>query len=394
MKKLWLDNGQELNGMRTVYQADFIEGVLPIAPSGEWRVNSYTDWENYIHSKSVRLTPSNDLASFIEWRQRLNMDQDMIGFTFRPILSDCCVRIERRVAEGWCGFSSTAEFDSGVLRIYNFTSKNGDHPKYVLAQKETDVRIVPGNNYTLTLECIGNSVTVMVSTDNGSNDSLKFDTTDAKIGHPGRCWDYPRLYSIRGEIELISFQYCTRYHESPELLIIGDSIVEGDSLCSEVTNSSSARFAWLIVNKIASGAILGTAGEQATHFSDDKLTMLRLIFHSPRYALLQHMTNDTTFEKWRDATERIITTLNGMGTQPIIGFMPARLGRENMYRHILGYIAKNGYKCIRFDRALTLNGEGIERDPSLFLPDGLHPNSEGHYNMFLQAITDAPYLFG
>lgn len=375
------------NKPRTIYKTDFtVANAKEKIFSDGWRTSSDV---KFTKTGLCLDAHSNQL---IELKKQFNLDSDGIEFSFIPKNIPICLRIERRVAENKNGFSSTAELQGNTIKIYNSALSYGDPPQKVLAESILPFAICQGNIYTIRLEHDVDTVSVSVfNADNSGR--VEFASQGKGVDNAGRCWDYPRLCIMEGAAHILSFNYFTRLPHSPTLIIIGDSIVEGDTLRNQPAGSK-ARFAAQIAEATKGGAvIMGTAGEQATHFADNKLTLLQTAFSKAKYILLQHMTNDIDFSQWRIATDKIINAASAIGAQPIIGYMPPRAGREHLYANILDYIEKNQYRHIRFDRALTIKGQASQRDLSMFLPDGLHPNTKGHLNMYLQARLDAPYLF-
>ena len=375
--------------INTIYVEKFMGTVLPTPPFGAWLIKGAGSV-----SDGVTLTPAIDWTAYLQLTQRTNFNSD--GVKWRIKLNDITskVRVERRTAPSLLGFSSTAELDNGMLRIYQSEMSESVNSTTVLTSKAVGFALVTGREYTLTLESFGEILTFTINdTVTGQKDSLSFTSTGKGTNNAGRSWDYPRFYVASGDVKIFQFDYFSRLPESPKAIITGDSILEADTIRNLTGGGYENRWAGLLYAALQGDVvIMGSAGETSTGIVQ-KLPVIDKAFKEPEFALLTHMTNDTVFTAWRDNTIQLIQSFEAKEAIPIIGMMPMRAGREPFYDAVLDWVVKSPYKVIWFNRALTVNGDGKTVDAQYYTGDMLHPNVAGHARMFKQVQADLEEIF-
>lgn len=375
-----IDNLQKnYKAINTIYIEKFIGTVLPTPPFGAWSING-----GGTISDGVTLPPMSDLTSYLELNQSMHFDSD--GIKWRVRIDDIASRIRLQRFHATQG--SIVELDNGVLKIYDITGTS------VLAQKTIAFTLVVGREYNLSLEVFAEILTLRIGdTVSGEIDSVSYISTGKGTAYAGRAWNNPRIYNASGSFKVLQFDYFSKLPRSPKIVVLGDSILEGDTIRNESGGGYTRRWAGLLYEELKGDmAILGTAGETSTGIIS-KLPIIEKAFREPEYVLLAHMTNDTTFATWQTNTEQLIAWAESIKAIPVICMMPMRAGREPFYDAVLDYVIKSPYKIIWFNKALTINGDGKTHDSQYYLADDLHPNVLGHAKMFEQSKVDLEEVF-
>ncbi|HEY8805624.1 MAG TPA: SGNH/GDSL hydrolase family protein [Clostridium sp.] len=371
------------------YSEKFIGSVLPIAPYGTWLTSG-----TFAINNGVTPTPNNDWNTYLYLNQRMNFNTE--GIKFRVKINDLTsiFRIAKMASTTPTGFSTIAEYNNGVLNIYQTVLNLGIVPTQILVTKTIDFTLVAGREYVFTLEGFAEIVNLTIyDTVTALSNVLTYTSTNQGTNNAGRLWDYPTFYMYSGNVVITQFEYFTKIPKSPKVVVTGDSIVEADTIRNEVGGGYTNRcFGKLYTTLNGNVAILGTAGETSTGILQ-KINILALAFKSPEYALLCHFTNDDTFTTWQTNTLQLIALFQAKGAIPVICLMPARVGRETFAGQVVAWVLQSGYKYIDFAKALTTNGDRVTHNATYYLADNIHPNVAGHARMYQQISVDLGEIF-
>lgn len=380
-----IDSDKRIN---TIYTVKFDKDALLSPPFGSWFINGF-----YAINNGIILTPSENWNTYMQFTQPMHFDCDGVKWKIRLKDKNSKIRVERRTSPMNVGFSSTVELDNCVMRIYQSAVSATEIPSTVIAEKATVLELGKGREYNLVLESFGEVLEFTIEDSvTGEKDTISYISTGKGVKNAGRCWDYPRFYVYKGCVEILQFDYFSNFPHSPKALLLGDSIMEGDTIRNLPGGGYNNRWAGMLYKKLNGNvAILGTAGETSSGIIR-KLPVLDRAFKKPEYVFLAHMVNDYVFDVWKTNTEKVIQLFKRKGSTPIICMMPMRSGREEFYDAVLDYVEKCPYNVIYFNKALTVNSDGKTPDKKYYIGDKIHPNVLGHSKMFEQVLQDLDFI--
>lgn len=378
-----LSENTEIIPTDIIYTEKFLS--LPSPPYGNW-VEVGTGG---VFSNGYTPVANSSFANYIYLNQVTNFDTDTTKWRIQ--INDITSKFRIARIATILTKTTTVEFDNGTLRLYGASTLFGfSTTSTVLTSKTLTMPIVAGREYIFTLENFGFVVRFEITdTVTGDSEYIQYDSTNQASA--GLCMDYPLISLASGNITVKQFDYFTKYNRSPKLIIIGDSLVEGMTI--QNLGGWKARWAYQVYQALNGNcAILGVGSETTTTFIP-KLPVLQRTFYRPEYVLLGLMTNDTDFNTWKTNTEKLIAWTENLGATPIFGMMMKNKMTTDFYNSVLNYVTNSKYKIINFNRALSVNGDGVTPIPDYQISGDIHPNQAGHNKMFKQVQADLGEIF-
>lgn len=185
----------------------------------------------------------------------------------------------------------------------------------------------------------------------------------------------------------------------PYIIFYGDSITEGEEL-PVIGGHVPSRYADLIGRKAGLPYLVsGRAGGGINTVSGvgwkvaTELSILR-----PRYAML---TVGTNFGNTEEGLGAFVTMCRAVGVIPILNNIPCNDGKANAkaadVNPIIELVRKKyGVNGCLMNVATSVNNDGVTFNPDLFPAASgvkVHPNAEGHRQMFLRSMIDTPEIY-
>lgn len=209
----------------------------------------------------------------------------------------------------------------------------------------------------------------------------------------GIAWNSPGVVFRQGDIKIIEVNFSSQLPRSPKLLIVGDSLVDGDTIRTLAGGGYKNRYAGLLATALKNNvAIVARGGETSTDFNT-KIADINAWFIAPKYAVYELGINDTSFATWQSNMLAFKDAMDAKGTETILVTLFPRVGREAFCLQVTNYILTSGFKYVDQAKAVTVGGDRITRNSALFLADELHLNPTGHLVEYNQYTIDCPYLF-
>lgn len=203
----------------------------------------------------------------------------------------------------------------------------------------------------------------------------------------GNQWGVYGISHWQGYIKAYSFKVSYDAIIPPIYGIYGHSYIEGNSLTGIGINYK-ARWSYKLYEHFNKQVIISGQGGAT---SSDLLTRLDFDFRVvPKYAILNIAENDLVFATWRDNLLAIIKKIEAKGCIPIIVTTNPRDDRLTFCAQTNDYILNTlalKYQILDHSAQLTVGGNRTQRINSLFLPDAIHPNIEGHELLYQYDLT-------
>jgi len=291
------------------------------------------------------------------------------------------------------GTVAEVDFSARKLKLYSELVAPGLTPVTVVAQTEIRFPAVAGRTYKLILQKISEHYRVTFY-DTVTQEMTEINYLDTgKTPSSGKCWNFPGLIFRAGNIQLLDYTFSSGLPKSPKVLVVGDSIADGDAIRVQPNGGYQNRWAGLLAKALAYNVTIMARGGETSSQVNDKLPLLTSMLGNPEYVIYAIGTNDSSFETWQTNYLKFKAVFEAKGAEVIPATLFPRIGRELFCTAVNEYIKKSGSRFLDFNQALTSKGDGITRNEVLLLPDKLHPLPTGHLKMFNQLKIDLPDLF-
>lgn len=368
----------------TIQHASFLASSLP---------TGWVEVGGFIPTRDGLQSPvKGGWHAYAYWDQLIVLDEDMVS---------CKVEIEdvksifaiARISSQTKGTVAEVDLASGKLKLYSELLAAGEVPAAVVAQVDIGFPVVAGREYQVVLQKISETYLLQFY-DTVTQEGAAVSYLDTgKTPSSGKSWNAPGFIFRSGNVRLLAYHFSSNLPKSPKVLVVGDSIADGDTIRLSPNGGYKNRWAGLLATALAFNvSILARGGETSTDVIR-KLPLLVSLLESPQYVLYAIGTNDSSFETWKKNYLAFKAVFEAKGAEVIPTTLFPRAGREVFCAKVTEDVVKGEGRYLDFAKALTLNGNRITRDERWFLPDKLHPSPEGHMKMFRQAKIDLPDLF-
>ncbi|SEG31797.1 SGNH/GDSL hydrolase family protein [Flavobacterium urumqiense] len=174
------------------------------------------------------------------------------------------------------------------------------------------------------------------------------------------------------------------------LLIVGDSITEGDVLT--FSNGISKRFVDFIKDDLVGKVLIsGRHGGNINGVTEKVNTESNILL--PQYQMITIGTNGSNT---LTNLTNLVRNLKAKGITPILNTIPLKTtdtSQSSINTTILQVVANENIGCVRFDIATAISNDPVNGCNTSLFADTVHPNQSGHLEMYKRVKLDAPYLF-
>lgn len=347
---------------------------------------------SWVHSSSGTSSPATGgWSTYMYWDKLFTPDEDMVWGKFVINTATSIFSIARFSSQA---YGTVAEIDLTAMRInlYSEYTSIGATPSSVVSFIPITITITAGQEYIVTLKKISEVYYVrLTNTVNGTYNELSYNAVGSTS--VGKCWNGHGVIFRSGSIKVLEFNYSTSLPNSPKVLLIGDSITDGDTIRNEQGGGYTNRYAGLIETALDQNmTIIGRGGETSSDVNN-KLSFYTSLLDKPQYVIYAIGINDTSFSTWQTNFLAFKSAFEAKGAEVIPITLFPRTGREAFCTQVTNYVLTYGGRYVDWAKAMTTNGDRTTRDSSFFLADNLHPNPYGHKRLYKQHITDLPDIF-
>lgn len=275
---------------------------------------------------------------------------------------------------------------SGKLRLYSWdgTSTPGAYVNEVALPGT----LVVGRYYVLEVEKSGLVCTIRF-TDTVTQQSCS--VSEEQLSGYRQWHGRAGLHFLSGAVKFDWFEVDALYPEQLRAIVIGDSNSEGNYLPIG-TPSWAFRLSAARSNE---GDILvaARAGDETPNFIARKVH--DLLPWKPKYVVLALGTNDTDQAVWRTNIAATIVEILAIGAEPILCTQVPSAASQALRTAMnvdirAGYFGR--YRYIDHAVAVSLNNDGVTWSTLYDQGDGTHANYLGQEKLFVQTVSDAPFL--
>lgn len=354
-------------------------------PDGWAQVGGWTYTANGVKSPAT-----GSWTTYVAWSKLWAIDED--NYSVRVVLNDInSIFAITRLSSQLQSTAFEVDGPAEMLRLYN-TFNLGATPT-VGYSKEIGFTLVSGREYQLSIKKSSENY-VFTFTDLVTLTSVVIPWN--ATGNPvnvGKAINYPGVIFREGDILVKDSIYASPLPTEPRVIVIGDSIVDGDTIRLETGGGADHRWAGLVSSALNYNAtIIARGGETSTQINT-KLPIINQVISGGRFAIYEVGINDTVFATWQANMIAFRDAMADKGIETVLVTLFPRTGREAFCTEVTNYVMQSGMRYIDFARAMTIGGDRVTRNNSYFLSDNLHPNVNGHKRMFEQVKVDLPELF-
>lgn len=247
--------------------------------------------------------------------------------------------------------------------------------------------------YTLVVTVNGTILTATLGDPNfGSTTTIDIGTS---IDINGAVWGqlniYPLFSAPSGQYKIHNLSVYANVIK-PQAMFLGDNIIFGTGL------AIPQRWATLVGNQIQeqSFVVSGKPGGESAGVLARVSSELQYIL--PSNAIILVGANDANLgvsvEQYTSNLNSIISQAQGFGCSVYVGTLIPLASAQSLVTQYNAFIlALTGVTIIRFDIAMSVNGDGVTPNVSLYQNDNENPNAAGAAAMAARFVMDAPANF-
>lgn len=359
-----------LNGLPIL--ANFRNSNLP----DKWTNNGFTATANGLQSPA-----SGGIGTYIEYDQYSNLDSFITAFRLNMVTaSNVLLTNHHKKYSGTAGHVVGFDMVNKKLTIYQGTAPNV-LPSVILKQETISFDFKPGETL---IKYTRNAMLESYTIANGSGSfTMEYNTqTDARPTAGG--YDKFGLVFLQGNVIVTNAWYSTQMNIRPDWLILGDSIVNGDTVRTLVGGGMNGRWAGILSQHL-DVAIWSLGGNTVGDIIRD-IDFVYSIFKPKKGVIFAVGINDSVLSTYANAAQIFIEKTKVIGCEPILITLFPRDGRAQYCTDMSNWVKNSGCRYIDFRRRMTVDGLGVNRRQELYLTDNLHPNVTGHSEMAEEAL--------
>lgn len=201
-----------------------------------------------------------------------------------------------------------------------------------------------------------------------------------------------------GDVTVDNIFVSSEYDTRAKAIILGDSIVDGDTLIGTDTSTGCGqknKYACLLQSAIGmnSFVIAGKGGDSMSQGSIPYL-MKEVELFAPGYCILAFGANHSTFDGFKTNMEFFCSWLVSIGVTPILETVCPASGRSaELIAQMSNWVRNSGYRYVDLNKAVTVDGLGVTWIDGYVNADGTHPTVLGHSAIFETFQRELPELF-
>lgn len=343
-------------------------------PSG-WSNNGYTST-----NAGLEVSVSNGATTHIEYDQYSNLDSFITMFRLNmKIASSVIITNYHKKLSTSAGHVVGFDMINKKLTIYQATNR-GVLPSIILKQDTIPFNFTPGRTI---VKYERNAMIEYYTIINGINSYTMGYNTQLDTRSTGQGYDHFGLMFLSGDIVVENACYSSQLNQEPDILVVGDSICNGDTIRALNGGGENNRWVGLLSQK-TSVSLWSLGGNTVDDINRDLDFILSMF--KPKKVIYGVGINDSSFSNFTTKCTTFINKVIAIGAEPILQTLFPRDGRVQYCEDVSNWIKNSNYRYIDFRAKMTINGDGVTRRAELFLSDNLHPNVLGHKEMGEEAI--------
>lgn len=254
-----------------------------------------------------------------------------------------------------------------------------------------------GDEGVLELKHVGATNTATI-TKSRTRETISLEHVSAGDSITGRCWGQPSIVARSGRTRFLGMQYRLLTSRRPRLAVGIDSITEGFNLA----NNWSQRWATRLKDQLGIDVVFAARGGAST-IDFLRRSAIDIGAIRPDFWIILAGTNERAIaplgntNAWLSRMRKIADVIRGSGSVPIFATIPPTSVSSDMEfinaaNSLILSRSITDAPVVDFAACLSIGGDRVTQDSSLFLPDGVHPNVAGHAAMAAQVLSDIPQI--
>lgn len=365
------------NATNVIFDDDFSNGIKPYLKNNGF---------NHIGSSLVSSSIGYDKQIYFNKDVCLDKEKITVNVSLNDVNSIIGVGFRSAIA----GLLAEIDFKNRKLIIRNVWG-NPDSITPPTVFLETSITFLPvvGRRYNIVVEKDTRKNCSIQLTDCLTFETVKLDCITKNTTSPSNAWGGACIVSIEGSFNVNRFTFNSVQPPRPKLAIYGDSFIEGTTLMPNIEK----RYAQLVKDKLNGDCIVGGKGGENTGMFLGKLETYSKF--SPQYTIIALGLNDTVFSAYKTNIIKMANWCKSIGSVPILTTITRNASNDNLafMKQVNDFVRSSGYSYIDFAKVMSVGFDGETHNPELFLADGVHPNANGHLQMFKKVLEDAYYIF-
>jgi len=297
-------------------------------------------------------------------------------------------------------YGTVAMYDAtqGKLQLFLWASGSSSIPSVPAKEVDVPFAFSVGEEGAIELRHVGRINTATL-TKSRTRESVSVVTGNPGDGDSGRCWGQPCVIARAGRVRFLSLTYRLLTSRRPRLVCGVDSITEGFNLGS---SSWGQRWGNLLRDENAIEVVFAARGGGNTVDLLRRATLDIAALRPDFYSLLC-ITNERNeapignVVAWKARMQMVVAAIRASGATPVLMTAPptGEAADAAFINSANGLILAGAFgpaRVVDFAAALTVNGDRVTQDVTLFLEDLVHPNVAGHRRMADQFVADVPEL--
>lgn len=285
--------------------------------------------------------------------------------------------------------NSYGEVDFGTQKLNIYSGFTASTLGTITMQADLTIITNTSHNYSLEYKKIGTSITLtIVNITLNEKQSISYDyksTGSIQVfrGKPGINHRSGTVYFSKFGLYFPTNKYC-------DLLVIGDSYVDGHSLFNDYKSYLDEKYAWKIKTYLGDKCSThGWGGARAydwwNYFKESCLDPF-----IAKYVLIQIGYNDNIYANYNTNITNLINYFEGKGTTVILTKLAplTTVAAASFITTINSFIDSSGKMIFDEQKVMTKNGDGINIDSLLLLSDGAHPSLTCHNLLYYEFMTN------
>ncbi|WP_419867920.1 SGNH/GDSL hydrolase family protein [Chryseobacterium sp. CT-SW4] len=367
------------------YIPDYIEKKIAYSESVTSRKIGKIVYQNFRNSTTTNnwtlsgfsstaeglVSTSTGINTYAEYQQYSNLDSFSSSFKFKLTSLGVVLLTNHHKKNTLPGHTVTFDFINKNVRINQAINRNVV-PTTIL--KTFKMSFNPTVGETEIIYVRNGMKEKYIIKNSGYEDVFEYDTQGSG-GTTGAGYDRFGITCYSGAITVLEAFYGSNLPAEPDVLILGDSIVNGDTIRTLDSDSMGKRWAGRIAGKTLT-SIVSLGGNTTADFIRDNPFYLSLF--RPKKVIFGFGINDTNYSNSISNIETLKAAWEGVGAEVILITLHPRADRLQYCADFSDYVKNSNMRYIDYRKVLTINGEGTVLNTSLLLSDNLHPNILGH----------------
>lgn len=359
--------------------------LLVASKPSDWNEAGAWSWT----TSGLQSPVSGSWGTYAYWDKPSSLDEDAVCIRVQATNASSVFAIVRKSALAVGTSILEADLNAGKIKLYPQIANIGDTPGTAVAEVNIPFARVANREYLLTLRK-DREIFYGKFVDTVTQESIELVYNAVGGTSCGECVDAPGIIFRSGSILIKDLAHTTAMPYNPYITIVSDSIGDGDTIRNEVGGGYMNRWAGIVSSKIKDNMFLSARGGDTTALSAAKLTDILAMIGEIKIFIYAIGVNDANFTTWQNGKNaaRAAVLAHSPKAEFIVITLPPRDDRAAYDTQVTNAVIAGTDRYLDFAKWLTVGGDRVTRDNTLFLVDEIHPNVAGHAKLGSGVINE------